>query len=139
MFALMIAILLSGTNAPLATGCVDASGKTVKQLLEPGGYLPLICNGHGPIPDDRWPLPSVDYPSGPFRRNESGLVKFTLTVDRTGKVQSCAVNASSGSFELDAASCRFAARGKFLPATDANGSRVSGLYFSQLKWVIPAN
>jgi protein TonB len=53
-------------------------------------------------------------------------------------VKGCEVTASSGSSDLDAATCaNVAKRARFNPATDESGARVAGSYSSAVRWEIP--
>jgi protein TonB len=79
-----------------------------------------------------------DYPSSSLRLGEQGTVRFELAIAADGRVSDCRILASSGSAELDAATCkRVTQRARFEPATDGTGARVSGTYTSSIRWVIP--
>jgi protein TonB len=79
-----------------------------------------------------------DYPSSSLRLGEQGSVRFELAVAADGRVSDCRVLVSSGSPELDAATCkRVIQRARFEPATDGTGGRVSGTYTGTIRWVIP--
>jgi len=79
-----------------------------------------------------------DYPGASLRRGEQGTVRFELTVAADGRVQACRVTASSGSAELDTATCRLVSRrARFDAATDESGARVGGTYAGSIRWVIP--
>jgi protein TonB len=81
---------------------------------------------------------SNDYPSGPLRRNEEGVTSFRVTVSTDGRVQSCEVTRSSGSAELDDATCKLISRrGRFNPATDGDGQPTAGAWASSVRWQIP--
>jgi len=79
-----------------------------------------------------------DYPTGSLHRNEQGTVRFELGVGPDGRVQSCRVTGSSGSTELDAATCRqVTRRARLEPATGSAGEPVTGTYAGSIRWVIP--
>jgi len=79
-----------------------------------------------------------DYPSSSLRLGEQGTVRFELAITADGRVSDCRILASSGSVELDAATCkRVSQRAKFEPAMDTTGARVSGSYTGSIRWVIP--
>ena len=64
-----------------------------------------------------------DYPSGALRRGEQGVTGFSLTIGPDGRVRDCVVTRSSGSAELDRATCaKVSARARFSPAKDGSGS-----------------
>jgi len=67
----------------------------------------------------------------------SGTVRFTLLVNERGRVEECAVNASSGSRDFDAKACRsLQKRARFEPATDANGDARSARYSSSVRFAV---
>lgn len=79
-----------------------------------------------------------DYPSSSLRLGEQGTVRFELAIAADGRVSDCRILASSGSSELDMATCkRVTQRARFEPATDTTGARVSGSYTGSIRWVIP--
>ena len=79
-----------------------------------------------------------DYPTRDLREGNSGVTGFRLTIGSDGKVQSCAITASSGFPGLDRATCDNAVRrARFEPATDASGANVAGSYANNIRWVIP--
>lgn len=81
---------------------------------------------------------TADYPSSSLRLGEQGTVRFELAITADGRASDCRVLASSGSPELDAATCkRVTQRARFEPATDGSGARVNGTYTGSIRWVIP--
>jgi protein TonB len=69
---------------------------------------------------------------------EQGTVHFLLTVDETGAPLTCEVTGSSGSAELDNATCKLVQRrAKFTPAADKSGAPTVGYYFNSARWFIP--
>ncbi len=81
-----------------------------------------------------------DYPLRALRENRGGVVGFLLKVDPKGQVSSCVVTSSSGSPDLDAATCSLVTlRASFKPATDPKGKKAIGSYAGRVRWVIPEN
>jgi hypothetical protein len=75
-------------------------------------------------------VPMDIVPEGPQH-----LVGFRVTVDLAGKPQSCRVDLSSGIPRLDRYSCDLVMkRARFIPAKDAAGTPVYGVYESNLTW-----
>lgn len=84
-----------------------------------------------------WATPN-DYPARDLREGNQGVTGFMLTVGADGRVQSCAVTASSGFPGLDKATCdNVSRRARFEPATDGSGNRTAGTYSSRIRWQIP--
>ncbi len=79
-----------------------------------------------------------DYRSSWINRGWTGTARFRLEVGTNGKVQNCAITASSGHVELDDATCALISRrAQFEPARDATGTKVGGTYFSSVRWQLP--
>lgn len=79
-----------------------------------------------------------DYPSRALREEREGTTGFRLTVGPDGKVTNCEVTSSSGSPDLDEATCsNLRRRARFTPATDGEGQPTTGSYSSRTRWVIP--
>lgn len=79
-----------------------------------------------------------DYPSASLRRGEQGTVRFEVAIGTNGRVIACRILASSGSAELDAATCRHVTRrAHFQSASDRTGAKVTGTYAGSIRWVIP--
>lgn len=69
-----------------------------------------------------------------------GVVRFTLIIDPAGAVSGCEIGQSSGDADLDRATCDLLTeRGKFSPATDAQGHATTGRYTSSVRWQIPGS
>ncbi len=85
----------------------------------------------------RW-VSESDYPGNALRRGDQGTTRFAITIDGDGRVRDCAVTRSSGSAELDAATCaKVSQRARFTPARDTRGAVVVGRYVSAIRWQIP--
>ncbi len=96
----------------------------------PRGARPLSAPG-------RW-VSDADYPTNALRRGEQGLTGFEVTVGPDGRVRDCTITRSSGSAELDAATCaKVTQRARFDPASDESGAVVAGRYTNAIRWQIP--
>lgn len=79
-----------------------------------------------------------DYPTRALREEREGTTSFRVSVGSDGKVASCSITSSSGSPDLDEATCsNVTRRARFTPATDGEGQPTSGSYSSRVRWVIP--
>ncbi len=79
-----------------------------------------------------------DYPAGALHRGQQGASAFELTIGPDGRVRDCRITRSSGSAELDAATCaKVGERASFTPARDAHGDLVAGSFSGVIRWRIP--
>ena len=79
-----------------------------------------------------------DYPLGALRAEVQGTTAFRLMIGTDGRVTACTITVSSGSPELDEATCRLVTqRAVFSPALNRKGKAVEGSYSSRIRWVIP--
>lgn len=79
-----------------------------------------------------------DYPTRALREEREGTASFRVTVGPDGRVTSCEITSSSGSDDLDAATCsNVTRRARFNPATDGEGQPTTGTYSNRIRWVIP--
>lgn len=79
-----------------------------------------------------------DYPTRALREERAGTVSFRLAIGPDGRVMGCTIADSSGSPDLDDATCsNVTRRARFTPATDAEGNPTSGSYSNRIRWVIP--
>lgn len=79
-----------------------------------------------------------DYPSRALREEREGVTSFRVSVGADGRVSSCSVTGSSGSPDLDEATCsNVTRRARFNPAMDGEGKPTTGSYSSRVRWVIP--
>ena len=77
-----------------------------------------------------------DYPPRALREMRGGVTGFRLTVGPDGRATSCEVTSSSGTPELDQATCNYAPRrARFSPATDGDGKPTTGSYSGRVRWV----
>ena len=80
-----------------------------------------------------------DYPQLALDRGETGSVFFKLVINPQGTVDSCAVQVSSGSSMLDAATCTIVQkRARFQPAVGIDGKPIYGTYCNVINWGIDA-
>lgn len=78
-----------------------------------------------------------DYPQKAIVQEKQGTTGFRVTVGTDGRVVDCQVTSSSGSPELDDATCKnVSRRARFKPALE-NGQPVQGSYSSRIRWVLP--
>lgn len=78
-----------------------------------------------------------DYPSRALREERQGVTGFHLEYDASGNVTSCSITKTSGSQELDDATCaNLRRRAHFTPGT-RDGQPQAGTYNSSVRWEIP--
>ncbi len=79
-----------------------------------------------------------DYPTRALREEREGVTGFRVAVGTDGRATSCDVTSSSGSSDLDQATCaNVLRRARFSPATNGEGNPTTGTYSSRVRWVIP--
>lgn len=79
-----------------------------------------------------------DYPTAAIREEREGLTAFRLAIGANGRVTGCEVTRSSGSADLDAATCsKVSARARFIPALGSDGMPTTGNYVGSVRWVLP--
>lgn len=79
-----------------------------------------------------------DYPTRALREERQGVTGFRVSVGPDGRVTSCSVTSSSGSPDLDEATCsNVTRRARFSPATDGEGNPTTDSYSNRIRWVIP--
>jgi len=82
-------------------------------------------------------LRNVDFGRAVTPSWSGGVLAFTLTVNRRGRVEECIVNSSSGSREFDALACRnLRRRARFDPALDNRGNPTEGRYNSSIRFAL---
>ena len=83
-------------------------------------------------------LSDADYPPGPRKRREEGMVSFTVLISPEGRVEKCGVTQSSGFPELDQTTCAAVlVRARFKSATDENGIATYASYNARISWLHP--
>jgi len=83
-------------------------------------------------------ITDADYPDEAIRNNEEGAtgVRFVVGVD--GLLRDCTIVESSGSALLDRTTCKLIMkRARFAPARDRNGTSVSSVTFTRVRWRLP--
>jgi TonB family protein len=89
-----------------------------------------------PIGIERW-LSSSDYPEEAVKQATMGTSVARVDVAADGKVTGCAIVLTSGSADLDRATCTAALRrGRFSPAVDPEGKRVKAFTIFPVRWQI---
>lgn len=85
-----------------------------------------------------WVSPE-DYPSRALREGTEGVVTIAFDIGADGRVSGCHVTASSGSPELDNATCGpFTRHARYSPAQDSAGAKIAQPGQSQrIRWRIP--
>lgn len=79
-----------------------------------------------------------DYPARALRDDKEGRVRFQLDVSSEGKVTGCSIVETSGSTDLDDATCsHLLLRATFLPARDEAGTAVAATWRASVLWVFP--
>lgn len=90
-----------------------------------------------PIRPASW-VKDSDYPSKAMRERRVGHNKFKLSITAAGRVSDCIILESSGHADLDERTCEIMTRrGRFKPATNAQGEPVSGMWDSAFTWSLP--
>lgn len=78
------------------------------------------------------------YPTQAMREGRQGRVNFTVHLNSDGLVTACEITLSSGSADLDQATCAITQkRARFKPAIDDDGHAMDGVFSSTFNWVIP--
>ena len=122
--------LVPSLPTPLPTTPALGPSPSPSPSFAPKAAMPLGSPGKWATTDD--------YPPRALREGREGVARFRVTVGADGRVRNCEITASSGSPDLDRATCdNVARRARFVPATDASGAKVGGSYSNAVKWVIP--
>ena len=81
-----------------------------------------------------------DDPTRALREERAGTTAFRVTVGPDGYVTACTITSTSGSPDLDEATCsNVTRRARFSPAIDANGNPTTGSYSNRIRWTIPTD
>jgi protein TonB len=125
---------------PMPTGSFGGDPLPLIEPLPPrrtpsASYTPRAA--HPRTSPGRW-VSDADYPANALRKGDQGVTGFEVTVGPDGRVRDCTVTRSSGSAELDAATCaKVSQRARFDPASDERGTVVAGRYANAIRWQIP--
>ena len=95
---------------------------------------PAISKKAGPRGDIGRYFGEANYPPSAKRDGVEGRVRASLTIGPDGRVTGCDVTGSSGSRDLDDATCRGARRARFSPAQNESGQPVSSTYPLSVTW-----
>ena len=136
-------IVVRDPGTGVGTGAGTGDGTVVRATPSP---RPSVTATPAPPPPDTAVRPrnadwvtTQDYRPAWIRRELEGTVGFALTVGANGRVESCAVTASSGHAPLDGATCALVTqRARFDPAKSGRtGKPVPGRYSGRVQWVLP--
>jgi periplasmic protein TonB len=141
------------TQPPTIPNALPPLGPTALHI-DPGPIIPLgppttietppqqptrnLSSGVSPIgrPGD-WAT-TDDYPAAALRSGDHGRTGFRLDIGIDGKPTACTITASSGSDELDKATCRLLMRrARFHPAKGMDGDPIAASYSNGVTWAIP--
>lgn len=112
----------------LVFGCLVWAGTA--HATPPASATPLGSPGD-------W-ITTEDYPAAALRGGIEGTTQFRVTVDRAGVAKDCTVTGTSGSADLDSATCALVTqRARFAPAKDKHGRAIEGAYANRVHWKIP--
>jgi protein TonB len=79
----------------------------------------------------------ADYPVRALREGREGVTEFGVRTDPAGRVVQCWIVKSSGSPDLDEATCRRATRAmRVTPPLDAQGQPQPATWKSKMEWKI---
>lgn len=146
MLSFIYVLAATGATVNAAPKPVPPTTNTVARRLP----VPLIVmNVSTPSSSKRpYPIPkgnpgtwanTNDYPPIALQKELEGTTGFSVTVGPDGRVSGCQIIASSGSPDLDQATClNVTRRARFDPALDAKGNPISGRYQNRVRWQIPS-
>lgn len=80
---------------------------------------------------------AADYPAAALKDGRMGRAHVRLRINEAGSITECSVLRSSGSAELDAATCKVLnERAKFDPAQDVDGKSTRGIVVTAVHWML---
>lgn len=125
-------------TGPLPTGGLGGDTGPVIAPLPPKPVANFTPRPARPLTaPGKW-VSDADYPTSALRRGEQGMTGFEITVGPDGRVRDCRITRSSGSADLDAATCaKVTLRASFAPASDAQGEVTTARYTNAIRWEIP--
>lgn len=122
-------ITMSAVKSPVS----PESAPVMPHTAAKGAPTPPVPTGR---PGD-W-ISDNDYPRTPLANHVSGIVGFELSVAANGIPSGCEITKSSKDADLDAVTCQLISRrAHFIPAKDADGKPVAGVYRSSVRWQLP--
>ncbi|ARS29558.1 energy transducer TonB [Sphingomonas sp. KC8] len=81
-----------------------------------------------------------DYPSRALREEREGVTAVAFEITTDGRIENCRVTSSSGSPDLDDATCRnLTRRGRYTPAKDDAGNPLQSSDTRRVRWQMPKN
>lgn len=101
--------------------------------IDPGSNQPPVTQ---PKPDPSSFVGVEDYyPASARRAGDTGVTSVAVTVSARGQVSECRITTSSGSDDLDDATCLVMhRRARFTPAVDSAGQPTQALFRMRLRW-----
>lgn len=79
-----------------------------------------------------------DYPSRALREEREGVTAIAFDITADGRAENCRVTSSSGSTDLDEATCRnFVRRARYTPAKDNAGNNIATTGSRRVRWQMP--
>jgi TonB family protein len=126
-------------ETPAADKAVAATRQCEDDLLRRWGVDPVIFRNlkREPKPTDpvNW-ISQDDYPAKALQESKGGTTIVRVNVTPEGRVGGCNIVSSSGSRDLDDATCRAANRRRYTPALGPDGSPVAALTIFFVTWSI---
>lgn len=124
------------TQTPMTTSVPDRNSRPLPVVV----MTPPPLKRPFPVPQGNpgtW-ANTNDYPQKALMNQVEGTTGFSVTVGPDGRVASCQIISSSGSPDLDQATCtNVTLRARFDPALDGSGKPVEGRYQNRVRWQIP--
>ena len=91
-----------------------------------------------PIPRSKDFVTDTDYPPSALRDGRSGRTFYKVQVSTSGIVTKCTVTGTSGTADLNEATCSLVQRrARFSPALDKDGKATDGEYSNSIRWQSP--
>lgn len=79
-----------------------------------------------------------DYPPRALREERVGVTRIAVDVTPEGRAANCRVTSSSGSPDLDEATCRnYVRRARYTPSKDAAGNNIPDSETRSIRWELP--
>jgi TonB family protein len=126
-------------ETPAADKAVAATHQCEDDLLRRWGVDPVIFRNlkREPKPTDpvNW-ISQDDYPAKALQESKGGTTIVRVNITAEGRVAGCNTVSSSGSKDLDAATCRAALRRRYTPALGPDGTPVPALTIFFVTWSI---
>lgn len=99
---------------------------------------PKLAKGAQPRGNPGSWVTTEDYPSRALREEREGVTGIAFDINVEGRVENCRVTSSSGSPELDDATCKnFVRRARYRPAQDDAGNPLRSSGNQRVRWQMP--